>query len=76
MGLLKQLNGYIYIMDGQKNFVRNLRSIFRCQKKGCIAFNFKGMYRPIMRGEKEIKELEEKEIWKELSLEYDKLKIG
>ena len=25
----------------QKNFVRNLRSIFRCQKKGCIAFNFK-----------------------------------
>ncbi len=27
-----------------------------------------------MRGEKEIKELEEKEIWKELSLEYDKLK--
>lgn len=34
----------------------------------------KGMYCLIMCGEKEIKELEEKEIWKELSLEYDKLK--
>lgn len=36
----------------------------------------KGMYRPVMRGEQEIKELEKKEIWKELSMEYDKLKNG
>ncbi|MGE7872789.1 DUF2268 domain-containing protein [Bacillus paramycoides] len=34
----------------------------------------KGMYRPVMRGEQEIKELEKKEIWKELSMEYEKLK--
>ncbi|MBJ6950080.1 hypothetical protein JG666_22710, partial [Vibrio cholerae] len=34
----------------------------------------KGMYRPVMRGEREIKELEKKEVWKELRAEYEKLK--
>ncbi|KFN01069.1 cytoplasmic protein [Bacillus clarus] len=34
----------------------------------------KGMYRPVMRGEQEIKELEKKGIWKELRIEYEKLK--
>lgn len=32
------------------------------------------MYRPVMRGEREIKELEKKEVWKELRAEYEKLK--
>ena len=45
-GLLKRQNGYICIMDAQKSFVRNLQSIFHCQKRGCIRFLIsKGMYR-------------------------------
>ncbi|PDZ71825.1 DUF2268 domain-containing protein [Bacillus pseudomycoides] len=34
----------------------------------------KGMYRPVMEGQKEIERLEEKQIWKELSEEYEELK--
>ena len=58
MGLLKLLNGYIYIMDGQKSCVRSLRNISRCQRKVVSLLISKGMYRPVMRGEREIKELE------------------
>lgn len=34
----------------------------------------KGMYRPVREGEKEIGQLEEKQIWKELSKEYEELR--
>ncbi|WIY62358.1 DUF2268 domain-containing protein [Bacillus arachidis] len=34
----------------------------------------KGMYRPVMEGKKEIEQLEEKQIWKELANEYEELK--
>ncbi|KEK24828.1 DUF2268 domain-containing protein [Bacillus gaemokensis] len=34
----------------------------------------KGMYRPVIEGEKEIRQLEEKQIWEELAAEYEELK--
>ena len=41
MGVIETAEWLHLYYGRQKNFVRNLRSIFRCQKKGCIAFNFK-----------------------------------
>ncbi len=53
MGIVETAE-WLHLYYGRpEKLCRNLRSIFRCQKKGCIAFLIsKGMYRPIMRGEK------------------------
>ena len=41
MGIVETAE-WLHLYYGRpENFVRNLQSIFRCQKKGCIAFNFK-----------------------------------